>query len=382
MEDLIGWPIGRGADTITIAHITFCMAFVAVVVQARLAGQDDSLEGLMAIKDAQVALAASLLRDKVPAPEVQAVLSRINRDIHCRILDSHLAEMASGSWGAPPVAFELIIMGSGGRGENFLYPDQDNGFILDDYPDEDHDRIDGFFIELAERMTRDLDRVGFPLCNGFVMATNPLWRKTRTQWRDQVRIWGRKRSTIAAQHANILFDFQGAYGTGQMAADLRGEVTAIARSSPTFLMELTREADRAGVALGWFGRFDVEKEEAGHKGEINLKYRGTLPLVTSLRLLALRAGIEETSSLGRIAALHRLGLLNANDADYLSCAFAQITSLLLRQQLNDFEAGKRVTNFVHPKTLSKREKKMLVDFLKAIDGFAKGVHAEFTGEVL
>jgi putrescine transport system permease protein len=44
LENLIGWPAGRGVDTITIAHITFSMAFVAIVVQARLAGQDNSLE--------------------------------------------------------------------------------------------------------------------------------------------------------------------------------------------------------------------------------------------------------------------------------------------------------------------------------------------------
>lgn len=44
MKELIGWPAGRGAATVTIAHITFCMAFVAVIVQARLAGQDSSLE--------------------------------------------------------------------------------------------------------------------------------------------------------------------------------------------------------------------------------------------------------------------------------------------------------------------------------------------------
>jgi len=44
MESLVGWPAGRGATTVTIAHITFCMAFVAVIVQARLAGQDASLE--------------------------------------------------------------------------------------------------------------------------------------------------------------------------------------------------------------------------------------------------------------------------------------------------------------------------------------------------
>jgi putrescine transport system permease protein len=44
MEQLIGWPAGRGLTTIIIAHVTFCMAFVAVVVQSRLSGFDMSLE--------------------------------------------------------------------------------------------------------------------------------------------------------------------------------------------------------------------------------------------------------------------------------------------------------------------------------------------------
>jgi putrescine transport system permease protein len=44
MGQLIGWPRGAGAVTITLAHITFCMAYVTVVVQSRLAGFDESLE--------------------------------------------------------------------------------------------------------------------------------------------------------------------------------------------------------------------------------------------------------------------------------------------------------------------------------------------------
>jgi putrescine transport system permease protein len=44
MEQLIGWPAGRGMTTIVIAHITFTMAFVTVVVQSRMSQMDDSLE--------------------------------------------------------------------------------------------------------------------------------------------------------------------------------------------------------------------------------------------------------------------------------------------------------------------------------------------------
>ncbi len=44
MADLIGWPMSRGASTITIAHVTFSMAYVVVVVRSRLASMDESLE--------------------------------------------------------------------------------------------------------------------------------------------------------------------------------------------------------------------------------------------------------------------------------------------------------------------------------------------------
>jgi putrescine transport system permease protein len=44
LEQAVGWPGGRGATTITIAHITFSMAYVIVVIQARLATVDRSLE--------------------------------------------------------------------------------------------------------------------------------------------------------------------------------------------------------------------------------------------------------------------------------------------------------------------------------------------------
>ena len=44
LQELIGWPAERGFTTITIAHITFSLAFVAVIVQARLTGMGQTLE--------------------------------------------------------------------------------------------------------------------------------------------------------------------------------------------------------------------------------------------------------------------------------------------------------------------------------------------------
>ncbi len=44
LETLIGWPTGRGATTVTLAHITFSMAYVAVIIQSRLTSMDNSVE--------------------------------------------------------------------------------------------------------------------------------------------------------------------------------------------------------------------------------------------------------------------------------------------------------------------------------------------------
>ena len=44
MQGLIGWPEKRGITTITIAHATFSLSYVAVIVQSRLTGLDESIE--------------------------------------------------------------------------------------------------------------------------------------------------------------------------------------------------------------------------------------------------------------------------------------------------------------------------------------------------
>ena len=44
LNELLGWPSSRGITTITIAHITFSLAYVAVIIQSRLAGMGQDLE--------------------------------------------------------------------------------------------------------------------------------------------------------------------------------------------------------------------------------------------------------------------------------------------------------------------------------------------------
>jgi len=371
--DAEGRPVGMLG-----LHAALAAAAGRIVNQIDRLTRDDSMDGLAEVKRAQAELARDLLDDNIPAPEIQALVTDINLDIHRQLLDATIERLRAEGWGGMPVPMTMLVMGSGGRGENFLFPDQDNGFILADYPDDDHGRVDAWFIALADRFTRALDRVGFPLCKGGVMATNPLWRKTASQWREQVWLWGERRSPVAVLFADIFMDFAPAWGDPGPALQLRAEVARMLERFPALLRAMAEDETRRGVALGLFGGLKVE-DDAAHPGRIDLKLQGTLPLVGATRLYALRAGVAATGTLARLEALAGAGGLARDDAEELSQAFAAVTFVLLRQQLADFHAGRLVGNHVDPGLLTKLERERLVDGLKSIDRLRKRARADFTG---
>lgn len=342
--------------------------------------QEGSIEGLRSAKEAQVDLAEELFAENMPAADIQNVLTRINNDMYRRIGEAVLRQMQAEGWGDLPVKAATIVMGSGGRGENYLFPDQDNGFVITDYPDHEHATIDRFFLELAERMCRDLNSIGIAYCNGYCMAINPLWRKTLSQWIEQIRAWGRRSNFVAIRLADIFFDFQPVWGHRDLAFELRHTVTELVRHNHFFLKQMHRDKEEHNVALGFFGGFITERERGAYRGHVNLKYMGTIPLVGAIRLLALREGVEETETLARIKTLHDVGVLSIGEEENLSSAFEVITGIMLRRQLRDFRAGKRVSYYVDPGELSRPERGKLQDSLRSVDAIRKRVHAEFTGE--
>lgn len=338
-------------------------------------------EGLRALKAAQIELAEDLFADNLPAPEIQQLLTRINNDIYRRVGETTLAQMAAEGWGDVPVEACVIVTGSGGRGENFLLPDQDNGIIIADYPDARHAQIDAFYRELAERLCRELDAIGIPYCNGYCMAVNPLWRKSLSQWQEQIALWGKKSNFVAIRLADIFFDFQPVWGRHELAWELRRKVTGLVGNNHHFLRQMFQDKASHNVALGFFGGFVTEREQREHRGRVNLKHTGTIPLVGAIRLLALREGVEETSTLQRIRVLTEKEVLSRGEYAELTTAFDLITGILLRHQIADLKAGRPVTYYVDPDRLTKPDRHALLDALKAIDTLRKRVHLEFTGQI-
>jgi CBS domain-containing protein len=355
-------------------HLDDALAFAAdelVTRIDRLAG-DGGEAAYRGVKRAQVELAGGLLADNVPATEILSLITYVNNDIYRRVARDVLTEMD----GAPPVPFALIVMGSGGRGENFLCPDQDNGLIIGDYPDADHGCIDGWFTDFADRLTLRMDAVGFPLCTGYVMATNPLWRKTQAQWRHQLDIWIARRSMAAVLLADIFFDFIPVAGDDALAVPVRDHVTRTMADAPLFLNGMARSHENMRSALGLFGRIRTDN------GEIDLKRRAIQPAVAAVRLLALKAGISVTGTLDRVAALGDAGMFDADDTDEIGTAFRDVCDILLRAQISAFDAGRDVNNRVTLASLTPSCKQALRSALRIIEKLAARARSEFTGTTL
>jgi CBS domain-containing protein len=328
-----------------------------------------------AVKRAQAALARALLGEGLAATEVVALVSGINADLHARILDRALAAEPE----PPPVPFTLLLMGSLGRGESLLRPDQDNGFILDDYDDAEHDRVDAWFRRVAERFCLHLAEAGFTLCRGGVMAMNPLWRKTRRQWRDQLRLWARRRNGAALLFADIFLDLRAAWGDAAPAEALRAQAMALLEEEPAWAMMLAAQNAKFGVGLTFWGGF--ADDEPGPGTRTDLKLHGLMPLVAAARLAALRAGVAAPGTPHRIAGLAARGRITVAEAERLQAGFATLLDAVLRQQLADLEAGQTPGNLVDTAAMPEAARAALKDGLKAVRGFAKTAAADLTGHV-
>ena len=183
-------------------------------------------------------------------------------------------------------------------------------------------------------------------------------------------------------NCEIFFDFRWVWGERALADTLRQEVTEAAQHDHAFqmLMYGLQAQHRAGIGL--FGRLNTERRDPVHRGEIDLKQHGTLPLAEAVRLLALARGVPATGTLARIEALQADGALTPDDADHLRSAFAQLTGLQLRQQLADQRAGKPLDNFVDPGLLTERELDLLRSSLRAVNEFRTRLRADLTGSLL
>lgn len=336
-------PLGMVSQTdITRALLSFHVSLHASI---------DALESLAELADHYGRVpefASQALASSRHASDAVRSISEVHLSIQRRCVELTLAEMDKEGFGTNPISFALIIMGSGGRKEMLLNPDQDNGIILDDHPDADSHDVRRWFETFTSMLNINLDRVGYILCPGGIMARNPVFHKTLASWKRQTSKMIRRPTDKAARWSNIVFDFDTLFGDGQLAIDLRSHVYQALQEDPRLLQLMVEDDAQGRPALGWFNRLIA----TGEDGTVDLKRNGLRIIADAARILALRFGIAAGNTEDRVRGLIRHGVLSADFGATVLAAYEELLEIVLTHQLEQHRAGETLDKEVSPGDLS------------------------------
>jgi len=324
---------------------------------------------LKALKNMLPKMAEERLESGRRAYDVVAMISLINRDIHRRAL-----ELAAAGLGEPPVPYCLYLTGSHGRLENLLTPDQDHGMIIAD--SKQNYQYDQYFIDLGVRFSDYLDQIGYVYCPGYLMSSNPLWRKSLSEWKQQIHYWFEAQVRELGRYVTVLFDAASIAGEVDLFKELKDYAFSVLAMHHEVFRILHEEEGGHRVPLGFLGRFVTDKEGL-HKGQLDVKKSGLIFVVEAIRILALQHNIRETGTLKRIARLVEGGFIHANDGEYFESAYQVLLHYALKSQVSKASRGEKLDTYIDPKILSPRDKETLRHALKAVSTLQDLVAAEF-----
>jgi CBS domain-containing protein len=339
--------------------------------------EEATLQGLAGIHREIVKVARSLLSETRSTPEVMEILSYIHHAIMRRTFEICLAKMRQAGYQLPDIRFCFMIMGSGGRREMLLYPDQDNGFLFEDFDDTRLPEVEAFFEPFSEELTRAFDLVGYPFCDGNVMASNPAWRGRLRDWQARINEWVQEPEPVHVRNSSIFFDFSPLVGDASLVHQLHDIVREEIRAHPAFLYHMMTLDLRYKVPLGLLGRFVVEKG-GKQSGKLSLKYGGSVYIVDCVRMFCLERGIQGVSTLERINALVKDNVLAESTAEHIRAAFEALIFLRLRHEIGLVEQGEPPSHFLDPTLLSKTEQDLLRESFQAVTKFQDATKRHFS----
>lgn len=327
--------------------------------------EEAAIEGLASIHKEMVRVARALLSETRSTPEVMEILSHIHHAIIRRTFQICLAEMAEEGLMPPDIRYCFLIMGSAGRKEMLLYPDQDNGFIFEDFADSRQAEVDAFFIPFSEKLNSALAKVGYPLCDGDVMVRNQEWRGRLCDWQTRINSWLLDPEPTHVRNSSIFFDFLPLFGDVELAHHLRDIVTKGIEIHQGFLYHMMTLDLRYKVPLGLLGRFQLEKD-GDNAGRLSVKYGGCVYIVDCVRMFALERGVQAISTMDRLQKLVDENVFAVETAEHIRAAFEALIFLRLRHEIGLIEAGQTPSHFLDPHLLSKTEQDLLKESFQAV----------------
>jgi CBS domain-containing protein len=316
------------------------------------------VDTLARLADAIRKLARLLVEQGVAAEQLTLFVSVLNDRLCQRIL-----ELERNAHAIDRIAWCWLAFGSEGRLEQTFATDQDNGLLFESHAGERPEAARARLLPFARAVNEALDRCGFPLCKGNVMASNPELCLTFDEWQAKLNGWLRNSDPKALLDAVICFDFRALAGDARLADRLREWMLALTRTRRNFLRLMADNALQVKPPLGWLRDFTTEPENT-----LNLKRHGVRLFVDAARVFALGHALPQTNTAERLRAAGEAGALPQGEAEATTAAFFFLQQVRLRHQAQLVEPwaeqAEDAANRIDPASLHELDRRTLREALR------------------
>lgn len=289
-------------------------------------------------------------------------LSAYNQRVILAVVEAHAEEYP---WLRDCTFLEF---GSGGREEQVIGSDQDNGLLVRGEPDEDE------LEDATQSIVIALDGAGLALCEGGVMVSNEEWRGDFDQWLERLSMWLSNPAEKGSWQSGLILDFKCVFGNREDVVHLRDRLWEYVRTKPIAVSLLINELTDYRLPLSFFGAFITEKT-GQWQGCLNIKNSILAHLTNSARILALKYDLSPSNTCDRIRALADVGHISKKHGDRLLDAWEYLQRKRIEIGLECDKEGVQPHNYVNPTNLDKEEKARLKAAIQAVEKLVRLVQA-------
>lgn len=327
------------------------------------------VEGLKKSRAQLTQLLKSYIQSDLPIAHCLALTEGIHQSMYQVCANLCISEMPR----ELPCKFAWLNLGSQARNEQLLLTDQDHAMVFEDVPADQYESVKAYFLQLGEKMSQALAKIGFELCPADMMASNPDYCLSLKEWKDQFKKWIKSPVNKRIMLCSIFFDFSIIYGDSGLEKDLSNYVFHLLRGDQTFFAYLAADALKNPPPLSFFKQFVVE-DDGAHKDEFDLKARAIMPLIDAARVLALSNEISGCN--GTVERFKQLAKIEPQNADLYEQCISRFYDLLRFRTDSGF-ANDTSGRFVNLAKLSKQDKNQLKYTFKPIKSLQSNLKTRF-----
>lgn len=312
-----------------------------------------------------------LYQQGVQSEPLLSVIAEMDDQLKARLL--HLVEhelLTERPDAAVDLPWAWLAFGAPGRREAALFTSQANGLVYADPKDEDEaERAAAWFALLTERAVSALTQCGIQPSERGIIASEEAFRQPLSQWAAAYEQWIEGSDPSATLQAALCFDLRALYGEADLVDHLRRAIRArLDGGARRFLAILMRGATKNRPPISFFGRFELERGEAEGNEGLNLRERGLDPIVDIARALALETGyLRSTSTFDRLRHLREALPDLQREEKALLGAFATLSDMHLRSQMQAAETGEVPNDLIDPTGLHRSQQNLLKETFKKVD---------------